>query len=53
MSIQTIDMTLEMEVSFVVFNSIVLLFWLPLWSTPSFCMFPHCDYSFHSLCNTC
>jgi len=37
---------------FVVFDSIVLPLWLPLWSI-TFCMFPHYDYSFHKLCNTC
>jgi hypothetical protein len=42
-----------MKMSFVAFDSIVLPLWLPLWSTPSLYMSPHCDYSFHNLCNTC
>jgi hypothetical protein len=40
--------------AYVVFDSIVLPLWVPMWSTPfSFYMSPHCDYSIHNLCNTC
>ncbi len=41
-----------MKMSFVVFDLVVLLFWLPLWSILSFFyMFPHYDSSYHKLCN--
>jgi hypothetical protein len=51
MCIQTIDVAC-MKMSYVVFDYVVLLSRLPIWyPPPSFCMSPHCDYSFHNLCN--
>jgi hypothetical protein len=41
-----------MKISSMVFDFVVLPLWLPLWPF-SFCMFPHCDYSFHNSFTPC
>jgi hypothetical protein len=45
---------MHMKMFSLVFNLVVLPLWLPLWYILSFfCMFPHCDSSYHNLCNVC
>jgi hypothetical protein len=52
MSIQTTYVTCIWRCLFVFFDLVVLLVWLPPWSTlSSFCMSPHYDLSSHNLCN--
>jgi hypothetical protein len=45
---------MHMKMSFVFFDLVMPLLWLPPWfSLSSFCMSPHCDFSSHNSCNVC